>query len=156
MWLINSYRGLEQGLNQPCHEPPRRISLVLSTLILLLSPVLTSIHLAIFLPTPPKPVCSYASFLPPPPPRHDTTRPHPFLAHPPSPRRHDTDPPSKSNLARRNEATRPQQPASLVNQRDLALSCWRPLTPLLSWRPCPPRRSTFDNVHMISIRSSKT
>jgi hypothetical protein len=119
MWLISTYRGLEQGLNQPYHEPPRRIGLVLSTPILLFGPVLTSIHLAIFLPTPPKPVCSYAPFSPPPPPRHHTTRPRPFLAHPPSPRLHNTDPPNKSNLARRNEATCPRQPTSLVNQRDL-------------------------------------
>jgi hypothetical protein len=73
---------LEHGLKQPYHEPPRRIDLVLPTLVHLLGSVLTSVHPALFFPTQPKLVCSDALFPPHPRSRRYVAQPRPFQVPP--------------------------------------------------------------------------
>jgi hypothetical protein len=94
-WLTISSKGLKQGLKQSCHEPTRRIGLVLPTRVLLLSPALAFIWTGLFhLDT---------LFLPP-----------PLLV----------ATPSDLARRCRNVVTSPQRSESLANQRALALS-WR-------------------------------
>lgn len=70
--------------------------------------------------------------------------------------RRDAGLPTKPDLARRDDATYPQRPASLANQQVLVL--WRRgrLTSLLSRAPHPLRKTIFNKIYTTSIRLERT